>query len=46
MNAMTLFYIAIVVFCLMVIGLYLTAREFLRVSVDPSKHKGDNPADK
>lgn len=46
MNAITLFYIAIVVFSLMVTGLYLTVREFLRVSVDPSKAKDEKPAKK
>jgi hypothetical protein len=40
MTATTIAYISIVVFGLMIIGLYLTAREFLRVSDDPSSVEG------
>jgi|TARA_B110000116_G_scaffold222368_1_gene201166 hypothetical protein len=44
MNSMTLFYIAIVVFGLMITGLYLSVREFLATSQEPSQVKGPNPA--
>ena len=37
MTTMTIAYIAIAVFVLMVIGLFLTAYEFLRISDDPSR---------
>jgi hypothetical protein len=40
MSTMTLAYIAIAVFCLMAIGLFLSAREFLRISDDPSQVVG------
>ncbi|MDG2176349.1 MAG: hypothetical protein P8M72_09515 [Gammaproteobacteria bacterium] len=40
MNALTLAYIAIAVFMLMSIGLFLSAREFLRISDDPSQIVG------
>jgi hypothetical protein len=43
MNSMALFYIAIVVFGLMITGLYLSVREFLSASADPSQVKGPNP---
>jgi len=40
MSTMTIAYIAIAVFVLMVIGLFLSAREFLRISDDPSQVVG------
>ena len=40
MTAMTLFYIAIIVFSLLITGLYLSIREFLEASNEPSKVKG------
>ncbi|MDD9891281.1 MAG: hypothetical protein OXU66_12540 [Gammaproteobacteria bacterium] len=40
MSAITLFYIAIVVFSLMITGLYLSVREFVRASAEPSSLKG------
>ena len=40
MNTMTLAYIAIAVFMLMLIGLFLSVREFLRISDDPSQFVG------
>ena len=43
MSPMTLAYISILVFFLMLVGLYLSAREFLRVSDDPSKMEGRKP---
>jgi len=43
MTAMTLFYIAMVVFVLMITGLYLSVREFLQVSAAPSEIKGADP---
>lgn len=43
MSPMTLFYIAMVVFGLMIIGLYLSVREFLAVSKEPSEVKGSDP---
>ena len=43
MSPMTLAYISILVFFLMLVGLYLSAREFLRVSDDPSKMEGVKP---
>ena len=42
MSTMTLAYIAILVFVLMLIGLFLSAREFLKVSDDPSQVVGVN----
>jgi len=46
MSTMTLAYIAILVFFLMLVGLFLSAREFLRVSDDPSKLEGTKSKDK
>jgi hypothetical protein len=43
MSPMTLAYISILVFFLMLVGLFLSAREFLRVSDDPSKSEGIKP---
>ena len=43
MSPMTLAYISILVFFLMLVGLYLSAREFLKVSDDPSKMEGIKP---
>ena len=43
MSPMTLAYISILVFFLMLVGLFLSAREFLRVSDDPSKVEGIKP---
>jgi hypothetical protein len=43
MTSMTLFYIAMVVFALMITGLYLSVREFLQVSAEPSEVKGSDP---
>ena len=43
MSSMILAYISILVFFLMLVGLYLSAREFLRVSDDPSKLEGIKP---
>tara|TARA_B110000467_G_C18217949_1_gene421333 strand:- start:18 stop:275 length:258 start_codon:yes stop_codon:yes gene_type:complete len=40
MSAVALAYIAIAVFMLMLIGLFLSAREFLRISDDPSQIVG------
>ena len=40
MTTMTIAYIAISVFVLMVIGLFLSAHEFLRISDDPSRVVG------
>ena len=40
MSTMTLAYIAISVFVLMVIGLFLSAHEFLRLSDEPSQVVG------
>jgi len=40
MSTMTLAYISIAVFILMLIGLFLSAREFLRISEDPSQVVG------
>jgi hypothetical protein len=45
-SPMTLFYIAMGVFSLMVVGLYLSVREFLEISKDPAKEKGSDPAHK
>ena len=42
MSSMTLFYIAIAVFALMITGLYLSAREFLFASKEPSQSKGSS----
>ena len=42
MSTMNLAYIAIGVFVLMVVGLFLSAREFLRISDDPSQAVGVN----
>lgn len=39
MSAMTLFYIAIVVYLLMITGLYLSVREFVKASAEPSRVK-------
>lgn len=44
MSSMTLFYIAMVVFSLMITGLFLSVREFVHASREPSKVKGSNPA--
>lgn len=41
---MTLFLIAMLVFALMITGLYMSVREFIQVSADPSKVKGSDPA--
>ncbi len=43
MTSMMLFYIAMVVFTLMITGLYLSVREFLDVSAEPSEVKGADP---
>ena len=43
MSPMTLFYIAMGVFCLMITGLYLSVREFLFASKEPSQAKGSTP---
>lgn len=43
MSPMTLFYIAMAVFCLMITGLYLSVREFLFASKEPSQAKGSTP---
>ena len=40
MSTMAIAYIAITVFVLMVIGLFLSAQEFLRISDDPSQVVG------
>ncbi|GIT20583.1 MAG: hypothetical protein ACJZ8E_06635 [Pseudohongiellaceae bacterium] len=40
MSAMAIFYVAIGVFCLMIIGLYMSVREFVRASAEPSRIKG------
>ena len=40
MTTMTIAYIAISVFVLMAIGLFLSAHEFLRISDDPSRVVG------
>ena len=40
MSPMTLFYIAMLVFALMITGLYFSVREFLFVSKEPSQAKG------
>jgi len=40
MTSTTILYIALLVFGLMLTGLYLSVREFLKVSTDPSKVKG------
>jgi len=45
MSPMTLFYIAMAVFALMVTGLYLSLREFLFASVEPSQAKRSTPLD-
>jgi hypothetical protein len=42
MSSMTLFYIALLVFSLMIVGLYLSVREFLSVSKEPSQTKGQS----
>ena len=46
MSSMTLFVIAILVFALMITGLYMSVREFLSTSEDPSRIKGPDPANK
>ena len=43
MNIVALAYIAIAVFILMLIGLFLSAREFLSISDDPSQVVGKKP---
>jgi hypothetical protein len=43
MNTELLFYTSILVFALMITGLFLTIREFLEVSEDPSQKKGVDP---
>jgi hypothetical protein len=43
MSPMTLFYIAMAVFGLMITGLYLSVREFLFASEEPSQAKGSTP---
>lgn len=43
MSPMTLFYIAMAVFGLMITGLYLSVREFLFASKEPSQAKGSTP---
>tara|TARA_B110000305_G_scaffold89850_1_gene101338 strand:+ start:2346 stop:2552 length:207 start_codon:yes stop_codon:yes gene_type:complete len=40
MSPMTLFYIAMLVFALMIAGLYFSVREFLSMSKEPSQTKG------
>jgi hypothetical protein len=40
MSPMTLFYIAMLVFALMITGLYFSVREFLFMSKEPSQAKG------
>jgi hypothetical protein len=45
-SPMVLFYIAIGVFSLMIVGLYLSVREFLETSKNPAKEKGSDPAHK
>lgn len=40
MTTTTLAFIGIVVFCMMLTGLYLSVREFLQTSDDPSQLKG------
>jgi hypothetical protein len=42
MSSMTLFYVALLVFSLMIVGLYLSVREFLSVSKEPSQTKGQS----
>jgi len=42
MSTVMIAYVAIFVFTLMLIGLFLSAREFLKVSNDPSKVVGVN----
>ena len=44
MSPMTLFYIAMLVFSLLIVGLYFSVREFLLVSKEPSQSKGPVPA--
>jgi len=44
MTSMGLFYIAMIVFVLMITGLYLSVREFLQLSAEPSAVKGSDPA--
>jgi hypothetical protein len=39
MSTQTLLYVAILVFCLLIVGLYTSVREFLEVSDDPSQLK-------
>ncbi len=43
MSPMTLFYIAMLVFSLMIVGLYQSVREFLVVSKEPSQTKKPTP---
>jgi hypothetical protein len=40
MTSTTILYIALLVFGLMIVGLYLSAKEFLKASTDPSEVKG------
>lgn len=42
MSTIMLAYVAIFVFTLMLVGLFLSAREFLKVSNDPSQVVGEN----
>jgi len=41
MSTTVIAYLAVVVFFLMVVGLFLTAKEFLDVSNDPSQFVGE-----
>ncbi|MDG1024875.1 MAG: hypothetical protein P8N94_10325 [Gammaproteobacteria bacterium] len=43
MSSMTLFYIAIGIFGLMITGLFLSVREFVLNSNEPSQVKGSKP---
>lgn len=43
MNTELLFYTSILVFALMITGLFLTIKEFIEVSEDPSQKKGADP---
>jgi len=43
MNAEILPYVAMLVFVLMITGLFLTVREFLEISEEPSQRKGVDP---
>tara|TARA_B110000444_G_scaffold120737_1_gene113544 strand:+ start:1448 stop:1606 length:159 start_codon:yes stop_codon:yes gene_type:complete len=46
MTTESIFYIAVLVFALMIIGLFLMAREFLHISEDPSAKKDAESMDK